>query len=276
MGSMRAAKPVPVHGRLSDAAIDRLRSATGAVVYLAGPMTGVPTWNQDAFDHAAARLTGPGRRVFNPAGLFDGDKSRRRSEYMRADFRQLLTATDLVLLPGFIDSRGAMLELRIARELELRVWGPDGLALADGAALKLAEPLPDVTSHSGVMVGNHTCDAHAAAVDAGMDTRVKQPETCLEEAQRLVYGDRGAAYGHPLEDYAATGAMFGALLQRWAVQSANRRGASPLPVPARLACLLMVAVKASREARVSKRDNRTDMAGYAECLQRIADAESGA
>ncbi|HET7111718.1 MAG TPA: DUF6378 domain-containing protein [Gemmatimonadales bacterium] len=92
-------------------------------------------------------------------------------------------------------------------------------------------------------------------------------ETILQEAQRLVHGDRGADYGHPIDDYKATGEMWGAILERakWV------KG----PVDPRIACLMMAAMKVSREAGKHKRDNLTDLAGYAECAQMVAERQEG-
>lgn len=91
------------------------------------------------------------------------------------------------------------------------------------------------------------------------------PETILQEAQRLVHGDRGSSYGHPEEDYKATGALWGAILAR-----AEYKGGAVDP---RIACLMMAAVKISREAGKHKRDNLTDLAGYAECAQMVAERQ---
>jgi hypothetical protein len=92
-------------------------------------------------------------------------------------------------------------------------------------------------------------------------------ETILEEAQRLVHGDRGAAYGHPADDYRATGEMWRAMIRR--------RYGVDVPLTPDFACLMMVAVKLSREAGKPKRDNLVDAAGYAECasmcLDRVAE-----
>lgn len=52
-------------------------------------------------------------------------------------------------------------------------------------------------------------------------------ETILQEAQRLVHGDRQGSYGHPLDDYTRTGTMWGAILHEWAKAAA----ASPVPLP---------------------------------------------
>jgi len=85
--------------------------------------------------------------------------------------------------------------------------------------------------------------------------RTSKPETILEEAQRLVYGDRQADYGHPIDDWTRTAAMWSAILG--------------VPVTAEQAVMCMVTVKLSREVNRPKRDNRTDAAGYAAVLDLI-------
>lgn len=91
--------------------------------------------------------------------------------------------------------------------------------------------------------------------DAG--TFAHYNETALQEAQRLVYGDRGADYGHPLDDCTRTAALWSTILGN--------------PVTAEQAILCMVAVKMSRLCHSYKRDSAVDIAGYAECLVRVAD-----
>ena len=86
-------------------------------------------------------------------------------------------------------------------------------------------------------------------------------ETILDEAQRLVHGHRGADYGHPIEDYTRTGRMWGAILG--------------IPdIDPRICCLMMAAVKVSRECNKHKRDNLTDLAGYAECADMVAQRQA--
>jgi len=82
-------------------------------------------------------------------------------------------------------------------------------------------------------------------------------ESILQEAQRLVHGDRGASYGHPGDDYRATTDMWRAMILR--------RYGVDVPLTADFGCLMMVAVKLSREAGKPQRDNRVDAAGYLEC-----------
>jgi len=82
-------------------------------------------------------------------------------------------------------------------------------------------------------------------------------ETILQEAQRLVHGPRQVSYGHPYDDFSRTGRMWGAIL------------GLPEAVPPDLVALCLVAVKVSREVNAPKRDNRVDMAGYAETLELV-------
>jgi hypothetical protein len=81
----------------------------------------------------------------------------------------------------------------------------------------------------------------------------------LEEANRLVHGDRGADYGHPFVDYECTAAIWQALIKR--------RYGVDVPLTPDFCCLLMQGVKLSREAGKHKTDNLVDAAGYAECAQ---------
>lgn len=87
-------------------------------------------------------------------------------------------------------------------------------------------------------------------------------ETILQEAQRLVYGDRQSAYGHPYDDYSRTARMWEAIL-----------GLPAYRITPNVACLMMAAVKISRQVNKPKRDNMTDLAGYAACAQMCAERE---
>lgn len=83
-------------------------------------------------------------------------------------------------------------------------------------------------------------------------------ETVLEEAQRLVYGDRNQDYGHPLDDFDRAGRIIGAILG--------------IPdVPAEKLPLIMEAIKISRECNRPKRDNAVDGAGYWGTLEMVHD-----
>lgn len=78
----------------------------------------------------------------------------------------------------------------------------------------------------------------------------------LEEAQRLVYGDRQEAYGHPSVDFGRTGRMWGAILGVPDIDAAT-------------VGLMLAAVKISREVNRPGRDNMTDLAGYAATVRLV-------
>ena len=91
--------------------------------YIAGPMTGLPDLNFPAFHAEAARLRGLGYEVVNPAEI-SVDPAKGWAECMRADIAQLVTCDVISLLPGHEGSRGAKLELHIAKEIGIRVVMP--------------------------------------------------------------------------------------------------------------------------------------------------------
>lgn len=194
-------------------------------VYIAGPMTGIPEFNFPAFHAAAADWRREGWEVTNPAEMdeaLDGfnaktDAAKPHEHYMRRDLPALCNCDAIALLPGWERSKGCRNEVLVAKMCGLEFY--------------------DATTFVRIST--------------------EQPETILEEAQRLVHGNRGADYGHPIEDYARTGRMWGAILG--------------IPdIDPRLCCLMMAAVKISRECNRHKRDNLTDLAGYAECADMVA------
>lgn len=77
----------------------------------------------------------------------------------------------------------------------------------------------------------------------------------LEEANKLVHGDRNADYGHPLDDFSKTAAMWSAIL-----------GTHVTPEQVGLC---MCAVKISRQCNKPKLDNLVDLAGYAETVNMV-------
>jgi hypothetical protein len=83
-------------------------------IYIAGPMTGLPDYNYPAFNAEAARLRSLGYEVENPA---ENPEQESWEGYLRQALRQMLTCELVVLLPGWVLSKGAMLEKKVARSV---------------------------------------------------------------------------------------------------------------------------------------------------------------
>lgn len=90
-------------------------------IYICGPCTGLPDNNYPAFHAMAAELRAAGFEVENPAenpppacGTWAG--------WMRLGIAQLVRCDAILLLEGYRNSRGAIVELGIAQELGLRVF----------------------------------------------------------------------------------------------------------------------------------------------------------
>lgn len=104
-------------------------------LYLAGPMTGIPSHNFPTFNKAAAILRADGYYVFNPAevelGGFEDTREFREDGSCPADlYRKTLTedlaficeeADAIAMLPGWEKSKGALAEFATARALGLDV-----------------------------------------------------------------------------------------------------------------------------------------------------------
>ncbi len=91
------------------------------VVYIAGPMTGLPEFNYPAFHEMAEYLRGWGLEVRNPAENDAGSTGKPWEHYMKLGIRSLLDCDTIVLLPGWENSRGAKLERLIAEHLGMDV-----------------------------------------------------------------------------------------------------------------------------------------------------------
>lgn len=88
-------------------------------------------------------------------------------------------------------------------------------------------------------------------------------ESVLQEAQRIVHGDRGVDYGHPSVDFGRTAGMLTALFAHKLREGARFEATD--------VGLIQICVKLSREVNRHKRDTLVDIGGYAETVQMIHD-----
>lgn len=92
-------------------------------IYLAGPMTGLPDLNYPAFAERTAALRSLGYDVVSPAETADVPEPAALSweEWMRRDIKLLVECEGVACLPDWERSRGASLEVHIARALGMDV-----------------------------------------------------------------------------------------------------------------------------------------------------------
>lgn len=88
------------------------------IIYIAGPMTGLPDFNHPAFFSAALKIAANGHRVLNPAFLTEG---LTQHQYMDICQAMVRSADAIFLLNGWENSPGALAELYQARKLGLLI-----------------------------------------------------------------------------------------------------------------------------------------------------------
>ncbi|MFL1480960.1 DUF4406 domain-containing protein [Pseudomonas grimontii] len=89
------------------------------LIYLSGPMTGMPELNFPAFHTMAARLRALGHAVINPAEL--DHPTTDWSDCLRRDIVALMGCHTVATLLGWEHSKGARLEVLIADRLGMSV-----------------------------------------------------------------------------------------------------------------------------------------------------------
>lgn len=110
-------------------------------VYLSGPMTGYPDYNRQAFVEAAARLRSWGYEVHSPVesnletyGSWEEAIKHPWQEHLARDVIAVPSCDVIALMRGWQASKGANLELRIARELGFPV-----ISAEDGVEVTASE-----------------------------------------------------------------------------------------------------------------------------------------
>lgn len=96
-----------------------------------------------------------------------------------------------------------------------------------------------------------------------MGKRIFTNMNILEEADKIIHGDRNMDYGHPLENHGFTAALWNVYLTEM-----TKRGKSIGPEEV---CWMNILQKISRQMFKNKRDNLTDVAGYAGNIEMIND-----
>lgn len=95
------------------------------LIYISGPITGMPDLNRPAFDAAAAAIREAGYVPINPFDLIDQQAAERDgwqwADFMRVDIAALCRADAVLMLGGWRISRGANVERAIAGMLDFPI-----------------------------------------------------------------------------------------------------------------------------------------------------------
>ncbi len=92
------------------------------VIYLSGPMTGLPDYNRPAFDERARLMREAGYIVNNPADIsrqYGLDKPY--AFFFRESMRMLLRSDVVYVFGDITNSKGAIMELNVAKTAEMPV-----------------------------------------------------------------------------------------------------------------------------------------------------------
>jgi len=141
-------------------------------IYLSGPMTGIPNYNIEEFNKYAKKYRDLGFTVISPPEL---GTVGSYAYLLRNDLKHFLSADidRVYALRGWRSSKGATLEILIARRLEIPVF----------------------------------------SVETDEEIDFPPDNLPSREAENLVYGDRAKAYGHPSDDYGRLAGMVNGLLR---------------------------------------------------------------
>jgi hypothetical protein len=96
-------------------------------IYIAGPISGVPEGNKRGFQNMSNKLEERGIPYINPRakGFKEGDAPEGVDVWtylMKASLTEMMECDAIVLLDGWMESRGASIEYRLALDLGMPVY----------------------------------------------------------------------------------------------------------------------------------------------------------
>jgi hypothetical protein len=169
---------------------------------------------------------------------------------VRRCLEAVLRCDEIVLLPGWENSNGAVAELTLAMWLGKRVRR---LEITDGNRFTFACYWMGLAGLAMRLRDHHIPEVEVPVVVDDED----DDEDILDKAARITRGDRQASYGPPDQDFRRTAGMWSALFG-----SKLKDGVTFEP---RDVALAMILLKCSRESHQRKEDNWVDIAGYSRC-----------
>lgn len=100
-------------------------------IYISGPITDMPNKNIDEFEKYEQKFNNLNFEVINPHKLHSPMQieSFTWSDFMRADIKAMMDCDLVAVLPGWDKSKGANLEVYIARSLAMPIIDATNLQL---------------------------------------------------------------------------------------------------------------------------------------------------
>lgn len=90
-------------------------------LYLSGPMSNVKDLNKPLFNKRAKELRAKGYKVVNPPELDFKEPKRTWEDCLRRDLTYVVECDAVATLPNWRKSRGALLEIYVAKALSMPV-----------------------------------------------------------------------------------------------------------------------------------------------------------
>lgn len=125
-------------------------------VYISGPITGIPNHNEESFDNADRLLSDLGYETINPINNDKRSRNKSWAFYMCLDMVSVAKADVLVLLPGWEQSKGAVIEIAVAERLEKEILEITNPAFIQDDVLYL-QPIKPIVHISAKRPGGFTC-----------------------------------------------------------------------------------------------------------------------
>lgn len=93
-------------------------------IYISGPITGKPNKNKEAFYEASERLKELHHEPLNPFDLdYEGfNPTEDWVTFLKRDLKALIDCDAICLLSGWEESKGACLEVEVAKQLSLPIY----------------------------------------------------------------------------------------------------------------------------------------------------------
>lgn len=103
--------------------VEVLNNPKYKTVYISGPITGIENGNKQAFSNYEEKLKIQGFNVINPHNLHTEEEEKTFTwvQFMKSDIKALMDCDFVAVLNGWANSKGANVEVMLARTLNMPI-----------------------------------------------------------------------------------------------------------------------------------------------------------